>query len=137
MRKVGDRAAPGFFGCHPYFRVADGEGDDWQLQIPAQTLNRTGADLIALAGAEAYVSLDDAPALDFRESRRIGDSIIDQGYTDPEADADGRIRTRLRDPASGFVLAVWQEHGEMPAFIAATVSTDRKRDVWGKRGEVR
>src|SRR3546814_20872418 len=106
MRNVGDSAAPCFFGWHPYFRVADGEVDDWQLQIPAQTLIRTGADLIALAGAEAYVSLDDAPALDFRESRRIGDSIIDQGYTDLEADADSPHRTRLRDPSRGIGLAV-------------------------------
>jgi aldose 1-epimerase len=129
MRNVGDSAAPCFFGWHPYFRVADGEIDDWQLQIPAQTLIRTGADLIALAGAEAYVALDDAPALDFRESRRIGSSILDQGYTDLEADADGRIRTRLRDPASGFGIAVWQERGVMHAFTADTVSRDVRRSV--------
>ncbi len=129
MRNVGDRAAPCFFGWHPYFRVADGEVDDWQLQIPAQTLIRTGADLIALAGAEAYVALDDAPALDFREPRRIGDSIIDQGYTDLDADADGRIRTRLRDPASGFAIAVWQERGVMHAFTADTVGRDPRRSV--------
>jgi aldose 1-epimerase len=129
MRNVGDSAAPCFFGWHPYFRVADGEIDDWQLQIPAQTLIRTGADLIALAGAEAYVALDDAPALDFRESRRIGSSILDQGYTDLEADADGRIRTRLRVPASGFGIAVWQERGVMHAFTADTVSRDARRSV--------
>ncbi|KZC18549.1 MULTISPECIES: aldose 1-epimerase [Rhodanobacter] len=129
MRNVGDRAAPCFFGWHPYFRVADGEVDGWELQIPAQTLIRTGADLIALAGAEAYVALDDAPALDFREPRRIGDSIIDQGYTDLEADPDGRIRTRLRDPASGFGIAVWQEHGVMHAFTGDTVSRDPRRAV--------
>jgi len=129
MRNVGDSAAPCFFGWHPYFRVAAGEVDGWQLQIPAQTLIRTGADLIALAGTEAYVALDDAPALDFREPRRIGDSILDQGYTDLEADADGRIRTRLRDPASGFGIAVWQESGVMHAFTADTVSRDARRAV--------
>jgi aldose 1-epimerase len=129
MRNVGDSAAPCFFGWHPYFRVADGEVDDWQLQIPAQTLIRTGADLIALAGAEAYVPLDDAPALDFREPRRIGDSILDQGYTDLDADADGRIRTRLRDPVSGLAIAVWQERGVMHAYTADTVSRDARRAV--------
>ncbi|WEN15757.1 aldose epimerase [Rhodanobacter sp. AS-Z3] len=129
MRNVGDSAAPCFFGWHPYFRVADGAVDGWELQIPAQTLIRTGADLIALAGAEAYVPLDDAPALDFRETRRIGDSILDQGYTDLEADADGRIRTRLRDPVSGFGIAVWQESGVMHAFTADTVSRDARRAV--------
>jgi len=129
MRNVGKTAAPCFFGWHPYFRVADGGVDGWELRIPAQTLIRTGADLIALAGDEAYVALDDAPALDFREPRRIGDSIIDQGYTDLEADADGRIRTRLRDPASGFAIAVWQERGVLHAFTADTVSRDARRAV--------
>lgn len=129
MRNVGDSAAPCFFGWHPYFRVAASDVDDWQLQIPGQTLIRTGADLIALRGDEAYVPLDDAPALDFRELRRIGDSILDQGYTDLAADADGRIRTRLRDPASGFALAVWQESGVMHAFTADTVSRGARRAV--------
>ena len=30
------------------------------------------------------------------------DSVLDQGYTDLSADADGRIRTRLRNPANGL-----------------------------------
>jgi len=129
MRNVGTQAAPCFFGWHPYFRVANGEVDGWQLQIPAQTLIRTGADLIALPGAEAYVALDDAPALDFREARPIGDSILDQGYTDLAADADGRIRTRLRDPASGFAIAVWQERGVMHAFTGDTLASGARRAV--------
>lgn len=129
MRNVGEHAAPCFFGWHPYFRLAAGVVDGWQLQIPAQTLIRTGADLIALPGAEAYVALDDAPALDFREPRLLGDSILDQGYTDLEADVDGRIRTRLRDPSSGLGIAVWQEHGVMHAFTADTVSRGARRAV--------
>lgn len=126
MRNVGDSVAPCFFGWHPYFRLADSTVDGWQLQIPAQTLIRTGADLIALPDAAAFVALDDAPALDFRELRLIGDSILDQGYTDLEADADGRIRTHLRNPANGLGIAVWQEHGVMHAFTADTVSRPRR-----------
>lgn len=124
MRNVGTDAAPCFFGWHPYFRVADSKVDGWELQIPAQTMIRTDGDLIALADAAAYVSLDDAPALDFRERRLIGDSILDQGYTDLEHDVDGRIRTRLRDPVSGWGIAVWQERGVMHAFTSDTVSRD-------------
>lgn len=127
MRNVGTGAAPCFFGWHPYFTLGDGPVDDWELQIPAQSLIRTGADLIALAGAQAYVALDDAPALDFREPRRIGPSILDQGYTDVEADADGRIRTHLRDPASGWALALWQERGVVHVFTADTVARGQRQ----------
>ncbi len=128
MRNVGASAAPCFFGWHPYFRLAaDAAVDGWQLQIPAQTLIRTDAELIALPGAAAYVPLDDAPVLDFRAPRRIGASVLDHEYTDLRAEADGRIRTRLRDPASGLGIAVWQERGLMHAFTADTVSRDRRR----------
>ena len=129
MRNVGDSTAPCFFGWHPYFRLAEGLLDGWHLQIPAQTLIRTGADLIALSGTAAYVALDDVPALDFREPRRLGDSILDQGYTDLDVDADGRIRTRLRDPSNGLGIAVWQERGVMHAFTADTVSRDVRRAI--------
>lgn len=57
------------------------------------------------------MALDDAPALDFRQARRIGDTVLDIGYTDLAAAADQRIRTRLADPATGFTIDVWQQRG--------------------------
>jgi aldose 1-epimerase len=130
MRNVGDRPAPCFFGWHPYFRLPGaGLVDEWELQISAATLIRTGADLIALPGAAAYVSLDDAPALDFREPCRVGDRILDQGYTNLDADPDGRIRTHLRDPASGMALAIWQERGVMHAFTGDTLARAARRAI--------
>lgn len=129
MRNVGDSAAPCFFGWHPYFRVADALVDGWELQIPAEGLIRTGADLIALPGAAAYVALDGAPAMDFRKPRAIGDQILDQGYDGLQPDADGRIRTHLRDPTSDRALVVWQEHGLMHAFTSDTISRDRRRAI--------
>jgi aldose 1-epimerase len=129
MRNVGDSVAPCFFGWHPYFRLAASTVDGWQLQIPAQTLIRFDADLIALPGAAAYVALDDEPTLDFREPRLLGDSILDHEYSDLHAEVDGRIRTRLRDPASGLGIAVWQESGVMHAFTADTANRDARRAV--------
>ncbi len=129
MRNVGEQAAPCFFGWHPYFTVGDGAVDNWELQIPAHTLIRTGADLIALPEGEAYVALDDAPALDFRTPRRIADRVLDQGYTHLEADADGRIRTHLRDPATDWSVALWQERGVMHVFTADTVARGVRRAV--------
>lgn len=134
MRNVGDDDAPCFFGWHPYFRVgnnaAAGSGaDSWKLQIPARTLLRADAELIALPGAAAYVPLDDAPAFNFRQSRVIGAAVLDHEFTDLLPDADGLIRTHLADPASGLAIAIWQERGVMHAFTADTASRDARRAV--------
>jgi aldose 1-epimerase len=129
MRNAGNEPAPCFFGWHPYFRVSDGVADEWTLEIPAQTLIRTGADLIALAGDAAYVPLDDVPDLDFRRSRPIGGSILDHEYTDLVAGTDGRIRTRLTDPKTGFGITVWQERGVMHAFTGDTLKRDVRRSI--------
>ncbi|HEY1891613.1 MAG TPA: hypothetical protein VGG63_14465 [Steroidobacteraceae bacterium] len=129
MRNGGDEPAPCFFGWHPYFRVSDGFADEWTLEIPAQRLVATGIDLIPLAGNDAYVPLDDAPALDFRHSRPIGGSVLDQGYSDLVVAADGRSRTRLMDPKSGFGITVWQERGVMHAFTGDALKRDVRRSI--------
>ena len=126
MKNVGDAVAPCFFGWHPYFRLGDDGIESWELQIPAQTLIQADRDLIALAGEAAYAPVADHPALDFRQPRPIGDSVIDKGYTNLQAGADGRIRTRLRNPANGLSIAVWQEYGVMHAFTGDTVSRPRQ-----------
>jgi aldose 1-epimerase len=130
MRNVGDTAAPCFFGWHPYFRVGNSAVDTWELQVPATQLVRTTAGYIPLPDEQAYQSLDDAPkALDFRNAKSIGNTKIDAAYADLVTDADGRARTRLRDPASGLGLSVWQEHGVMLVFTADTVTRDVRRSV--------
>jgi aldose 1-epimerase len=130
MRNVGDSAAPCFFGWHPYFRVGDSAVDTWELHVPATYLVRTTPDYIPLLGEQAYQSLDDAPAtLDFRHTKPIGSTKIDCAYAGLVAEADGRVRTRLRDPASGIALSVWQEHGVMLVFTADTVTRDVRRSV--------
>ena len=129
MHNSSDEPAPCFFGWHPYFRVSAGFADEWTLQIPAQTLIRTGADLVALPGDAAYVSLDDATQLDFRRSRALAGSVLDHEYTDLVAGADGRFRTRLTAPGSGFGITVWQERGVMHAFTGDTLKVDARRSI--------
>jgi aldose 1-epimerase len=129
MRNGGEEPAPCFFGWHPYFRVSDGVADEWTLEIPAQKLVATGTDLIPLPGDAAYVPLDEAPTLDFRRSRPIAGSVLDQEYSDLLAAADGRIRTRLTDPKSGFGITVWQERGVMHAFTGDTLKRDPRRSL--------
>ena len=129
MRNLGEKAAPCFFGWHPYLRVSDGIADEWLLELPARTLIRTGADLIALEGNAAYAPLEDTPALDFRRPHLIGGSILDQGYGDLLTSTDGRIRTRLTDPKTGFGITMWQERGMTHVFTGDTLPRDARRSV--------
>jgi aldose 1-epimerase len=130
IRNVGEHAAPCFFGWHPYFRLDESTVDSWELQIPADTFVVTDADFIPLPGAAARQPMDQAPPeLDFRRTRPIGAVELNHGFTDLRTDADGRARTRLRDPASGVAIAVWQRSGVMLAFTADTVPRDPRRAV--------
>lgn len=130
MRNVGEAAAPCFFGWHPYFRMEDDQVDGWLLQVPAATVIRTDANLIALPGKNACMPLEDAPALDFRLPRPIGDAVLDTGYLHLAADPDGRFRTRLAAPRDGFAVAMWQEHGVAAhAFTADTLKRGTRRAV--------
>lgn len=129
MHNVGERAAPCFFGWHPYFRLADSAVDGRELQIPADSVIRTDEGFIPIAGEGARVSLDERPELDFRQMQAIGPRELNHAYTDLRYDTDGRARTRLHDPESGLGIAIWQTSGVMLAFTADTVTRDIRRSM--------
>lgn len=129
MRNTGAVAAPCFAGWHPYFRLGDTPLERWELQIPAASVIRTDADSIPLDGPAARIPLAALPGLDFRQPRVIGAQRLDHAFADLQHDADGRARTRLRDPHSGLGLAVWQESGVLLAFTADTVGRDARKSI--------
>jgi aldose 1-epimerase len=129
MRNVGERAAPCFFGWHPYFRLDEQSVEAWELQIPADSVVRTDSGFIPLPGEGARLPMDHAPELDFREMQAIGPRELNHAFADLRCDTDGRARTRLRDPSGGLCIAVWQTTGVMLAFTADTVTRDVRRSV--------
>ncbi len=129
MRNVGNGAAPCFFGGHPYVRLGDTPMASWERQVPARMLIATDTDCIPLAGDAARVPMDRAPSLDFRTPRAVGALELNHAFADLVPDADGPLRSRLRDPSSGLGLALWQERGVMLAFTADTVCRDVRRSL--------
>ena len=121
LRNVGRQAAPAFVGWHPYFRMGGGTVDTWELCIPARCVVRTDAEFIPLPDGAAYRALAQAPELDFRQPRAIGPLELNHTYAQLMHDADGRARSRLRDPATGVAVNVWQEGGVMLAFSGDTL----------------
>jgi aldose 1-epimerase len=120
IRNVGEAAAPCFFGWHPYLRLREDGIDELELRLPARQAIVTDDALIPLPGADAFKPLDACPERDFREWRRLDGSALDNGFADLAADADGRIRSHLRDPDSGLAVSVWQASGVIQAYTADT-----------------
>ncbi|QJW37428.1 aldose 1-epimerase [Cellulosimicrobium protaetiae] len=105
-RNVGATAAPVALGWHPYLRVPGHDTiDRLELTVPAGHAVLTGAGLLPLAGAEAFGAIDGVGPLPLAGVR------LDHAFGDLGADADGRARTLVRDPATGQGLAVWQDRG--------------------------
>lgn len=129
MHNVGTGAAPCFFGWHPYFRLREEGVDNCHLRLPAQQVVRTNDKMIPLPGDAAFEAVQDYPALDFHDERAIGDSVLDTGYAGLQADADGRIRSHLRDLDSGVAIAMWQESGVIVAYTGDTLAQGQRRAI--------
>lgn len=127
MRNVGDTDAPCFFGWHPYLRLRDDGIDNLELKLPAQQTLAIDDALIPLPGEAALQSLDVRPELDFRDGQCIGTRMLDNGFTALVADADGRIRTHLRDPDSGLAVSMWQDSGVIQVYTGDTLTPDARR----------
>ncbi len=119
---TGERPLPCGFGTHAYFRLPLAEGSDardtvvsvpaersWELEqmIPTGRRLPLPADQVLAAGL------------------RLDDHEFDTCFTGLRADGDGRVRTRLADPASGRCLA--QSFDK--AFTQCVVYTPRHREA--------
>ncbi|HEY4144998.1 aldose epimerase [Pinirhizobacter sp.] len=130
LRNVGDEDAPCFFGWHPYFRMPNGQVDEWLLQVDAASLVRTDAGTIPLPGKAAFASLDEVdPSLDFRAMHAIGATRVDNAYANLQREADGRARMRLRDPQGALEVRVWQTDGVGLVFTGDTVPREPRTSV--------
>lgn len=128
---VGDKTAPYAAGWHPYFQLRNGIAgiDELELHIPADTLIRTDDALIPLSGPGCRTDLDDAPDMDFRTARPVGNRVIDACYAGLRAGPGGRTETVLRDPKSGDELRVWQERGFVHVFTGDTLPRDQRKSI--------
>lgn len=126
---VGEHAAPYAAGWHPYFRLGDAPIGRLELTVPATRCVLTDAKLLPLEGDDAFVPVAAAPVPDFRRPRPIGDAVLDVCYANAAPDADGLIRSRLRDPATGRTLTIWQRGGLTHLFTGDTLARDPRRSI--------
>ncbi len=99
---LGTVAAPYGIGFHPWLSVGRHTLDDCLLQVDADTWVRSDERLLPVE------EVSDMPYhLDFRKSRAIGATVLDDAYVDLR---ENRSWVRLVHP-DGVEIACWQEVG--------------------------
>jgi aldose 1-epimerase len=99
---LSDRPAPYASGAHPYLSAGPGPVDGWELSLPASL--RLLADDRKLPVGEEDV---EGTAFDFRVSRPLRDTVLDDAFGGLVRDAGGVATAEVRDPGSGRGVALW------------------------------
>jgi aldose 1-epimerase len=103
---AGDDTCPYGAGAHPYLTVGTASVDTISLCAPAGKV--VFSDERGIPSGDADVA---GSAYDFRQPRLIGDTKLDNAFTDLERAADGIARIELRNDASGTGADVWMDDG--------------------------
>jgi aldose 1-epimerase len=101
-RNVGADRCPYGCGQHPYLTLGTPTIDTLRLQVPASVVASSGDRGLPL-GSEPVAGTE----YDFRDGRTVGETVLDNAYSDLERGADGRVSVRLDDPSGGSGLTLW------------------------------
>jgi aldose 1-epimerase len=102
---IGASPLPYGAGHHPYFAVGTETINDAVLHIPARSYFRVNERSIPIVPP---VSVEGTP-FDFRAFHAIGETVLDTGYTDLLADADGWTRVTVSAPAGHPKVTVFMD----------------------------
>jgi aldose 1-epimerase len=101
-KNVGEEACPFGSGQHPYLTLGTPQVDSLIMRAPGRTV-LIEDDRGIPRGREAVEGTE----YDFRRPREIGETTLDDAFTDLERGQDGLARVELRDPASRAGVTVW------------------------------
>ena len=101
-KNVGTETCPYGAGAHPYLTVGTPTVDTVLLRAPGGTELRSDARGIPVDAASV-----EGTEFDFRRGRAIGETVLDNCFTDLERDGDRLARVELRDPDAGAAVTLW------------------------------
>jgi len=99
---LGSENCPYGAGQHPYLTLGTPLIDTLRLRVPGRVVEFSDERGLPLRSAPV-----DGTEYDFRAGREIGETVLDNAFTELERDGDGRARVLLDDPASGAGLTLW------------------------------
>jgi aldose 1-epimerase len=101
-RNLGAEPCPYGCGQHPYLTLGTPKIDTLQLQVPGRVVISSDQ-----RGVPVRTEPVEGTEYDFRTSRVIGGTVLDNAYTDLERGADGRARVLLDDPDGDSGITLW------------------------------
>lgn len=124
-RNIGLGPCPFASGQHPYLSAGAGATlDDCTLAFEAGTRILTDPARQLPTGREPVEGTE----FDFRSPRRIGALLLDDPFTDPARDRDGRAWVWLRGP-DGAVVELWSDdsYAVIQLYTGDTLAPSRRR----------
>jgi aldose 1-epimerase len=118
---LGAERCPFGVGFHPYLSVG--------ARLDDATLTLAAASSMTLDERQLPVSTQPVggTALDFREGRVIGDSVLDTCFCDLERDGDGRVRATLAGEHSSVTLWMGEAFEYAMVYSGDTLAPARRR----------
>ena len=125
-RNLGAQACPYGCGQHPYLALGSGPVDGLELRVPCASV-LTSDERGLPTGSRPVTETE----FDFLAGRRIGDTKLDNAFTDLERGEDGRAEVRLGDPGSGDALTMWvdESYGYLMVFSGDTRPDVNRRSL--------
>jgi len=99
---LGSERCPYGRGAHPYLTLGTATIDRLFLTLPASTVLQSDK-----RGLPIDSNAVEGSGYDFRQSRRIGSTVLDHAFTDLQWDENGIARVQLRDPDSVNQVSLW------------------------------
>jgi len=98
---LGREPCPYGSGQHPYLTLGT-RIDGLRLQVPAESVLISNERGLPIRSESV-----DGTQYDFRAGRAVGETVLDNGYTDLERDGRGFARVRLDDANGGPGVSLW------------------------------
>ena len=121
VKNIGEEKAPFGLGFHPYFSVNGAKVDEMSLQIPAKKMVEFATNLKPTGKFP-----DPSGDLDFRTSKEIGSTVIDNCFTDLNYE-DGKAKTILS--TGDGKITIWQDQNlpYLQLYSADTIGEEHRR----------
>ena len=102
---LGSEPCPYGRGAHPYLTLGTATIDPLFLTLPANTVLESDK-----RGLPIDSKAVEFAGFDFRQSRRIGSTVLDHAFTDLQWNDNRIARVQLRDPDSEIQVSLWVDH---------------------------